>query len=285
MSRLLRLGSRISSLPVLRGVSPSPVTVPEEAQLQGYLNCQKLAQTAAKEIARMVQPGWTEDQTASLLESFLRDNGVGGFFHYPFAWFGERTRFDGIQSYKQYQPSRRILLENEVFILDVAPIYQGYTCDIGYTQCLGTNPEYDHVVVFLSELREKIPGLFEQLGRGDKVWNEVDQWIQEAGFENIHKKYPFSVLGHRLCHGISDRVPARLLHFGWQSYWALLSRGLLGQLLTQDHEGDLLGLWAIEPHIGTSQGVRFGAKFEEILVVTRERAYWLERELCIGRGG
>ena len=36
------------------------------------------------------------------------------------------------------------------------------------------------------------------------------------------------------------------------------------------------GLWAVEPHVGF-RGV--GAKFEELLVVTPDDAYWLDDDL------
>jgi hypothetical protein len=36
------------------------------------------------------------------------------------------------------------------------------------------------------------------------------------------------------------------------------------------------GLWAVEPHLGF-RGV--GAKFEELLVITDDDAYWLDDEL------
>ncbi len=65
-----------------------------------------------------------------------------------------------------------------------------------------------------------------------------------------------------------------VINFEWQSYWSLLSRGLFGQLYNENFEGDFTGLWAIEPHLGANT---FGAKFEEILVVTKEKAYWLEQ--------
>lgn len=36
------------------------------------------------------------------------------------------------------------------------------------------------------------------------------------------------------------------------------------------------GLWAVEPHLG-AEGM--GAKWEEILVVTEETAYWLDDDV------
>ena len=38
------------------------------------------------------------------------------------------------------------------------------------------------------------------------------------------------------------------------------------------------GMWAVEPHLGTD-GDTIGAKFEEILVVTDDDAYWLDDDL------
>lgn len=48
-------------------------------------------------------------------------------------------------------------------------------------------------------------------------------------------------------------------------------------LLTKDEKRTLSpGLWAVEPHLW---GPGFGVKFEEILVVTENDAFWLDEEL------
>ena len=161
----------------------------------------------------------------------------------------------------------------DIFILDVAPIYQGYIADIGYTHSLGKNPALEKVKSCLSHFRNRIPELFSGKLTGSQAWKVIDDEIRGYGYLNIHKKYPFSVLGHRV-HETNERFSKiKFLNFGWQSYWTLLSRGLFGQLLNGDFEGDLKGLWAIEPHLGTKY---FGAKFEEILVVDEKGATWLE---------
>ncbi len=265
--------SRVSSLPVLRRFSPPAVPSADAKTLAGYLKSQRLAFAAVREVTSLMREGWTEKQAADLVTTYLRDCGVKDFFHYPFAWYGERTRFDKIRTYSQYSPSKRLLLPGEVFILDVAPILDGYICDIGYTSSLGPNPELDKAMTFLDKLRNEIPKLFSSSTTGSQIWSDIDDTIKKSGYDNIHQKYPFSVLGHRIHHNVLHGPSFRLLNFGWQSYWEFLSRGLFGQLLNANHEGDLSGLWAIEPHIGTST---FGAKFEEILVVDKKKAHWLE---------
>jgi len=274
MKSLLKTLSNVSALPVVQRVSPSANGLCDSESLAGYLECQRLAFDAVKEVSSMMREGWTEKQAADLVATYLRDFGVRDFFHYPFAWFGERTRFDKIRHYAQYSPTKRFLLPGEVYILDVAPVLDGFTCDIGYSACLGENAEFTKAQNFLQSLRDIIPSLFSASRTGGSIWTEIDRLILKAGYENIHKKYPFAVLGHRIHRDVPRGPGLQLLNFGWQSYWAFLSRGLFGQLLNANHEGKLTGLWAIEPHIGTSG---FGAKFEEILVVEDKRAYWLER--------
>lgn len=267
-----RFLSRLAELPLVGILSPSVCEVPERELLGRYLSLQNLAWEASREIASLLKEGWTESQAALLLDSYLRDHQVASYFHRPFAWFGDRTRFSGIRRYGEYQPSDRVLTPGDVFILDVAPIKDGVMCDIGYTDSFGPNLEWERARAFLRSLRAKIPDLFQKGEAGAYVWREVDALVREAGYENIHAKYPFSVLGHRVPQVYGGGSGLGFLHFGWQSYWAFLSRGLFSQLLNATHEGAMDGLWAVEPHLGWAGA---GGKFEEILVVENGAARWL----------
>ena len=57
-------------------------------KLEGFRRAQKLANDCAVQIGREIQEGWSEQQTADLMDTFLRDHGVRTFFHTSFAWFG-----------------------------------------------------------------------------------------------------------------------------------------------------------------------------------------------------
>jgi methionine aminopeptidase len=242
-----------------------------EKDYQGFLAAQELALSGAQYIGSLIQPGWSEKQTASLFESYLRDYGVKAFFHRPFVWFGKRTLFAGIQTYKDFMPTNLKVNEGDSIILDAAPIYRGYASDIGYTMSLGENKEVDEAKAFLEELKIEIPELFKS-HTGAEIWKAVDQRIKTAGYQNCHKLYPFGVLGHRL-YKLSSRFPeVQILRFGWQSIAGLAQHGIFSELLAEFSNSDLNGLWAIEPHIGKGQ---VGAKFEEILVVTPEKTVWL----------
>lgn len=231
-------------------------------------------------VGHELRPGWTEKQAAGLIGTYLRDCGVKAFFHEPYAWFGPRSRFDGIsrRRYHEFNPSDRELKENDVAILDVAPILDGYIGDIGYPVCLGNMPEFTRAISFLKSLRKLIPGLVQKnLKNGAAVWQYIDDVIKKNNYDNIHQIYPFNVLGHRV-----KRVPlANLalktpLRFSLHSFYQILSGGLFPEILSKDHHGDMTGLWAIEPHIGWDG---YGVKFEEILVVEKSGdVFWLEKE-------
>ena len=272
MFNLQAAASHIKQLPVLGRVSPSAAAVPNEETLAAFRKAQRLAFAGARAIGAMLQEGWTEKKAADLLNTWLGDNGAQSFFHRAFVWWGDRTKFVGVKSYAGYSPTSRPLRDGDVYILDVAPIVDGFSCDIGHTGVMGANPDFDRAMVFLRQLRADIPEMFRATS-GEKVCALIADRIHAAGYENIHETYPFSVLGHRL-HAVPLTGPEiSFLNFGWRSYWSLLSRGLFGQLLNGNFRGSTVGLWAIEPHIATSQ---FGAKFEEILVVTPESIYWLD---------
>jgi hypothetical protein len=271
--------SKLQSLPILQHLSPPVNHLPSEESLESSLQCQRLAFRAVKEVAGLMTPGWTEQQAAEMVQTYLSDSGVKTFFHYPFAWFGERSKFAAMKNYREAMPTTRKLRENEVFILDVAPIYQNHSSDVGYTSCAGKNHELDLAMKFLKELRSDIPTLINGKRNGAGIWKEIERRIKEAGYEPIFDRYPYGVLGHRVYTTSESGPRLRYLNMGWQSYWNFLSRGVMGQLLTQTHTGDLTGLWAIEPHIATKD---FGAKFEEILVIENGVAHWLETEIHKG---
>jgi Xaa-Pro aminopeptidase len=253
------------------------------AQLQHFKDVQRLAYDCVIAVEKKLAPGITEREAAALLAVDLRARGVKDMFHTPFAWFGDRTRLDGMSPrFKAALPSERKLKESDVVILDVAPIVQGCIGDIGYTCSLMKNPELDRARSFLLELRVKILEWFNSPCALGEIWDEVDREVSRHGFTNCHALYPHAVLGHRIVpvrerQRFGPSVPiSHLSWFGLTAYRLFIRNGILPVLLRRKSHGSKEGIWAIEPHIG---GRGFGAKFEEMLVVTDGKARWLDDEL------
>ena len=207
------------------------------------------------------------------------------WFHLPFAWFGSRTAFEGFRVPLQFLPTSRRLEEGMPYILDCAPIVDGYTADIGYTGSLGENAIVSRLRADLAEHRSLVlSGVRARRSLRD-VYEDVDRLMARQGFENRHRRYPFGVIAHQV--GVlRQRGPRPVVaRFGTRSLrWLVRTRlrgrrsgwsPLWGPRRSSDHP-PVPGLWAVEPHVGF-RGV--GAKFEELLVVTDDDAFWLDDDL------
>lgn len=260
---------------------------PSIDELAEFRKVQRLAYQCAEEVAKELRPGMTEKQAAKMQRVWLLDHGVTDFFHAPFAWFGERTAFNNFKISLQFFPTNKRLEEGMPFILDNAPIIGEYMADIGYTGCLGENPILDQVMDDLAFFREKILALVKERQTIRSISQQVDHFIELKGYEARHKAYPFETLAHevsKIPKRTGTKSPTTILGFGLDSIQTL--GRLIGTGLSQgwspiwnsgklaDHP-PVAGLWAVEPHLGLN-GV--GAKWEEILVITDDDAYWLDDE-------
>lgn len=254
-------------------------------RLDGFREVQRLAYGCAEAVAAGLEPGVTERQAAARMRSWLLERGVDDWFHLPFAWFGDRTAFEGFHLPHQFFPTGRRLEEGMPYILDVAPIVDGHTADIGHSGCLGENPVHARLCADLEEYRALVlAGV--RAGRTLRaVYEDVDRLLERHGYANRHRRYPFGVIAHRVgvvtgrgprptVAGFGVRALRSLLHdavvghrAGWSPLW--------GPGRASDHP-PTPGMWAVEPHIGF-RGV--GVKFEELLVVTDGDAFWLDDDL------
>ncbi|MFE4592398.1 M24 family metallopeptidase [Streptomyces laurentii] len=260
------------------------------AELRGFRETQRLAYACAEAVAAQLRPGVTERDAARMQREWLYARGVKDWFHRPFAWFGDRTAFVDFKIPLQFFPTNRRLEAGMPFILDMAPVYRGYTADIGYSGCLGLNPVHDKLLADLEEHRALILREVRERRTLREIYEDVDRLMVRQGYANRHRAYPFGVIAHKVDRVRERRFAPTLFGFGAESLKGLASDALHGHrdgwsplwspYTFSDHPPKP-GLWAVEPHLGF-RGT--GAKFEEILVVTdsrdpEESAFWLDDDL------
>ncbi|WP_433236748.1 M24 family metallopeptidase [Streptosporangium sp. CA-135522] len=277
-----------------------------EQELADIKTAQRLAYDAVAAVEAQLYEGITEKQAARAIEDWLRDHGVNRFFHYGFAWFGDRTRFrnfdrppsSALATFfnpkiahfgKQFLPSDRRLRRGEAVILDVGPVVGGFACDMGYSCSLGgeDSEEFHQARMALEPYRALILELVQRGAVQAEIYKQVDELITDQGYENIHSYYPGSVIAHKVGKVPGTRLPTfRINGFSPQAL-AYLSGHLLSSAIRPRLNHTPLwneassrscepGLWAVEPHIGKGE---IGVKWEELLVVTEDGAYWLDDDL------
>jgi len=275
-----------------------------DGELHRIRELQRVAYECAERVAGNLQPGVTEKEAAVLLGDSLRDRGVSGFFHQPFAWFGDRAGLAGFPTpslgrpllnaffAREFYPTYRRLEEGMCAILDVAPIRDGLCVDIGYTFSVGDNPVLDKALADLKDVRPLILGEIRAGHTMREVYRTVGAELSERGYECAHRRYPSQVLAHKIGRlplaGASARLWAGFdyrayLYFGRQMLAALPRMGrmpLWNEGPGSDSPPDP-GLWAFEPHVRLGD---VGAKWEELLVITDSDAYWLDDDLPHVRG-
>jgi Xaa-Pro aminopeptidase len=267
----------------LSGLSTASARVSTSTDIEAFRRAQRLAFECAEATARELRPGWTEGQTSRWMLYWLNDHAVHAHLHKPIVAFGART----LAPTDQWGPVRgegATLREGDVVILDCSPVVDGYTGDIAYTLSVGPHPELERARIFLGDLRTRMPQRFANPETADDVFRWVDREIRAAGYDNAADGYVNSVLGHRVYrHGRyfsqASWFPSESM-FGWTISWhgpgfllKTISRLLYPETLGPLHHGPKTGVWAIEPHLRAGS---FGCKFEELLVVEKGRAYWLD---------
>jgi Xaa-Pro aminopeptidase len=276
-----------------------------DEELRKFRDVQRLAYDSAIAVEAELEVGMTEADVCELLEQAQRAANVHQVFHMPFAWFGDRTLLDpawapDVASEEAFAELSTRPPEGPGFfasdtrlehgmpvIIDLAPIVDGYSSDIGYSCITGDNAVYDELFAGLEPIRDHLLAGVRAGATLRELYHEVDTIIAEHHWVNCHQHYPDRSLGHLVFRvGPDPDRASPIPGFGTAAAETLLTTGLeamaTGGCYPVWNDSDYAdhpaapGLWAVEPHIGRD-GI--GVKFEELLVVTDDHAYWLDDEL------
>lgn len=273
------------------------------ADLDRFKEVQRLAYDIALKVESQLQVGITEAEVCTLIAAAQTEHDVIQIFHEPFAWFGRRTLLGaewtptitsvkemattGIKPSTRFTPTGEALADGVPFIIDLAPVLRGYSSDIGYSCKLGRNGVFDELDEGLARIRTF---LLDGIRAGDTmltIYRDLDDLLDDHGWQNCHQHYPDRALGHLVFPLRHDPIrPSRIPGYGPAAAEGLLAAGLEAlergscyPVWNNDAFSDFPaapGLWAVEPHIG---GDGVGVKFEELLVVTDDDAFWLDDQL------
>lgn len=234
-----------------------------DKDMEGYIEARRFAKELGKEIAGNIKAGMTEKDVEEVAAEVFNTYKVEQHWHMPVIGVAEgstklRSAYAMASSF--LTRDMRIVQEDDMVLIDIAPVYGGYPSD--YTTChvLGSNTELEALVTYAEDVSRKIAAYV----RKDMVVADVFLYAQEV--IRITSSYtlaypPFISMGHRLC-----KIPPLWQKFpeAGLTYLLLKTRGAF---INSNNRNMMDGLWVIEPYLMHKERA---AKFEALVFVGEE---------------
>lgn len=231
--------------------------------LKGYLEARSFTRKIGEEIVRNIKVGMTEKEVEEVASLVFNKNGVKQHWHMPIIGVGEgSTKLKGAYALASsyFTRHKRILQENDIVLIDIAPVYNGYPADYTINHVMGSNPDLEALAAYAHDVSIKIAGLVKK----GMVVADVFRRAQELIGKNPDYTLaypPFISMGHRLC-----RIPPI-----WQKFPEAGLNYLLfktsGPFITSSNNTLMNGLWVIEPYLIHKERA---AKFEALVFIGKE---------------
>ncbi len=188
-------------------------------------------------IAARIEPGMCEDDALAIAAQWLADAGMERFWHGSKIRFGSNT----LKAFsKRSDPDVR-LGDNDIFFIDLGPVWNGHEGDVGDTFVTGTDPDMLAAQQAVRKIFDLTRDVWqkEQLS-GAALYERAEQFAQELGWV-LDRGIP----GHR----VSD-FPHALYKAGSLAHFSKTPAS---------------GLWVLEIQIRHPERP-FGAFFEDLLL-------------------
>lgn len=215
---------------------------PREAVGQAYsaqamLHARERSMQAVQEIGRLIRPGMTEHQAREAASAHLLAMGIDRIWHPTIVRFGPAT----LKTFKQASEPGRVLGADDIYFVDIGPVWDGHEGDAGDTFVTGSDRDMQAAALAARQLWREVS----ELWRTQRL-SGADLYVQAAQrAEALGWRLNLDIKGHR----VSDFPHA------------IYKAGSLGDFgLCPD-----TGIWILEIQIAHPQRP-FGAFYEDILM-------------------
>ncbi|MGO8870189.1 MAG: M24 family metallopeptidase [Acidimicrobiales bacterium] len=145
---------------------------------------------AVHAIAAQVEVGMAEEEAKALARSTLSELGMRRGWHHIIVRVGSNT----IKDFMERSEPGVVLGENDVFFVDIGPIYDGCEGDAGDTFVVGDDPEHHRAKLDVRDIWEETRRLwFERGANGTELYVFAGRAAAPRGW-----KLNFDLSGHRL---------------------------------------------------------------------------------------
>ncbi len=158
------------------------------------LTAMQQAQTQAlqvlEQLATQLLPGMTEHQACALALQLLQQAGAEQHWHPPIVRFGRNTA----KIYSEVSDATVRLQVEDIFFIDIGPVFAGHEADVGATFCLGHNPEQHRVQQAVHQVFDQVAMHWRQTGcSGEALYQFAANEAARYGMQLNHQ-----IKGHRV---------------------------------------------------------------------------------------
>lgn len=136
------------------------------------------------------QPGLRESEARVLAESILRDLGMQRLWHPTHIRFGVNTT----KTFREASDGDPILGEDDIFFVDIGPVFDGHEGDVGATFTTGTDPEKAACAAAAENLFREVSAAWKERGlSGQALYDFAAAHAQQNGW-----RFNLDIKGHRV---------------------------------------------------------------------------------------
>lgn len=190
---------RFLSEAFLPATGAGPVVVPAPAHpwervgqrftMDGILSARRRSLTAVREIAALMRPGMTTREAITAADAHLRRMGASHNWHPTYVRFGADTQSPSVQP----TDFQRQLREEDVFVVDIGPVWDGYEGDYGDTFVLGADADRQRCAEAARQVFSRTREAWLQGLSGAALYDRAEAFAREHGCELVRE-----IPGHRV---------------------------------------------------------------------------------------
>jgi len=146
---------------------------------------------AVREIKELIKPGMTEQEAIKLANQYFASQGVRKFWHKTHIRFGSST----VLSFDDAYQESVVLKSEDIFYIDVGPVWGNIEGDCGETFVIGENPDFIKISRDVKTLFAKVREYWrDNSPSGVNIYEYANKLVLQMGYV-LHPSY---VKGHRL---------------------------------------------------------------------------------------
>lgn len=201
-----------------------------------FFEARRKTKEAVEKISKMVEVGCTEDYGNSLIDAVLNSLGTKKKWHPNKFRIGVNTT----KSFRDKSEENITLKENDIYFIDIGPVFDGHEGDYGETFVVGEDKEYQKIIEASKLVFEQTADIWRNENKnGIELYEFAEEAATDLGYRLNNR-----MKGHR----VGD-FPHHVFYKGG---------------LSETEEVPCDNLWILEIHL-VSECDTYGAFYEDIL--------------------